>query len=263
MRIPLLKGRWISSQDGADTRRIIVVSAAVVRQYWPHSNPIGERIKLGNTDSPWLTVVGVTADTKDWFLGNPIARAYVPYCQAPLASVQLLLRSSGDSRKLADRLRAAAGTIDREEPVYNVRTLEQQMYEETSGIRNAANMMSTYAVIALLLAVSGIYSISSFFVTQRTREIGVRMSLGATRRTILGMVLSQSCVMTGIGLLIGMPVAILLTIGMSHALYNVVAVQPMTFVQILAVLGAAAAVAAYIPARRAARVDPMVALRHE
>jgi putative ABC transport system permease protein len=152
--------------------------------------------------------------------------------------------------------------MDWEQPVYNVRTLEQQMYEETSGVRSAARMMSTYAVLALLLAVTGIYSITSFFVTQRTREIGVRISLGATRRTVLNMVLSQSCVMAGIGLLIGTPVAILLTIGMSYALYNVVAVQPMTFVLITAVLGGAAATAGYIPAYRAARVDPVVALRH-
>jgi putative ABC transport system permease protein len=200
---------------------------------------------------------------KDWFQGNPMARAYVSFRQAPQTSALLLVRGRSDSRKLAGRLRAAAETLDRDQPIYNVRTLEQQMYEETSGIRNAANMMTTYAVIALVLAVSGIYSINSFFVTQRTREIGVRMSLGATRQMIVKMVLRQSCVMTGTGLLIGLPMAILLTAGMSHALYNIVAVQPMTFVLILAMLSAAAVVAGYIPAYRAARVDPMVALRHE
>src|SRR5262249_11852699 len=130
-------------------------------------------------------------------------------------------------------------------------------------IRNASRMMTMYAVIALLLAVTGIYSISSFFVTERTREIGVRMSLGATRQTILKMVLTQSCTLTGIGLLIGVPVAVLLTIGMSRALYNVVAVQPIAFAVFIAVLGGAALVAGYVPAYRAARVDPVVALRHE
>jgi putative ABC transport system permease protein len=177
--------------------------------------------------------------------------------------MKLLVRSSHDSRKLAGTLRLAAQAIDREQPVYNVRTLERQMYEETSGIRNAASMMSTYAVIALLLAVTGIYSISSFFVTQRTREIGVRMSLGASRQSILKMVLSQSCIMTGIGLLIGVPVAVMLAIGMSRALYNSVAVQPITFILFVVILGGAAALAGYIPAYRAARVDPVDALRHE
>jgi ABC-type antimicrobial peptide transport system permease subunit len=141
--------------------------------------------------------------------------------------------------------------------------LEQQIYEETSGIRNAASMMSTYAGIALLLAVAGIYSITSFFVSQRTREIGVRMSLGATRRTILKMVLSESLMMTGAGLLAGVPLAIFMTLAMSHALYNSVAVQPVTFVLFVFVLAGAAAIAGYIPAYRAARVDPMVALRAE
>jgi putative ABC transport system permease protein len=263
MRIPLLKGRGISEQDGPDRLRVVVLSASVARHYWPNSNPIGERIKLGNLDSPWLTVMGVTGDVNDWFLGEPMPAAYVSYRQFPQTSMQLLVRSLHDSRRLAGSLRLAAEAIDREQPVYNVHTLEQQMYEETSGVRNAARMMSMYAVIALLLAVTGIYSLSSFFVTQRTREIGVRMSLGATRQSILRMVLSQACAMTGIGLLIGVPLAILLTIGMSRALYNIVAVQPITFVLFMAVLGGAAAMAGYIPAYRAARVDPVVALRHE
>jgi putative ABC transport system permease protein len=153
--------------------------------------------------------------------------------------------------------------VDREQPIYNVHTLQQQIYEETSGVRNAARMMIMYAAIALLLAVTGIYSITSFFVTQRTREIGVRMSLGATRRTIMKMVLSQSCAMSGVGLLIGLPLGILLTVGMSHALYNVVMVQPKTFVLVMGILGGLAVLAGYIPAHRAARIDPMVALRHE
>lgn len=263
MRIPLLEGRWIAEQDGPAASRVVVLSASVVRHYWPHANPVGERIKLGAPESPWLTIIGVVGDVDDWFLGNPIPSAYLASRQFPQPSMQLLVRGLNDSGKLPASLRLAAESIDREQPVYNVHTLQQQMYEETSGVRNATTMMSTYAVIALLLAVTGIYSVSSFLVAQRTREIGVRMSLGATRQAILRMVLSQSCRLAGLGLLIGLPLAVLLATAMSRALYNVVAVQPATFVLFIAVLGLSAALAAYIPAYRAAKVDPLVALRHE
>jgi putative ABC transport system permease protein len=263
MRIPLAEGRWISEQDGPNSMQVVVLSASVARHYWPNSNPIGERVNFGIAGSPWLTVVGVIGDINDWFVGDPIPSAYVSYRQFPRPSMQLLIRSLNDSRALAGSIRLAAEAIDREQPLYNVHTLEQQIYEETSGIRNAAQMMSMYAVIALVLAVTGIYSISSFFVTQRTREIGVRVSLGATRGTILRMVLAQSCTMTGLGLLIGVPLTIALTTGMSRALYNIVAVQPIIFVLFIVVLGGAAVIAGYIPAYRAAKVDPVVALRHE
>jgi putative ABC transport system permease protein len=263
MRIPLLKGRWLLEQDGPDKVPVVVLSASVVRHYWPDSNPVGERIKLGNPDSPWLTVVGVTGDVKDWFLGQPMPAAYVSYRQFPQTSMRLLVRSHLDSRKLSGSLRLAAEAVDREQPVYNIHTLEQQLYEETSGIRNVTRMMSVYAAIALLLAITGIYSISSFFVTQRIREIGVRMSLGATKPAILRMVLSQSYAMTGMGLLIGVPAAILLTIGMSSVLYNIVSVQPVIFALLIVVLGAATGIAGYIPAYRATRVDPVTALRQE
>lgn len=263
LKIPLLKGRWISDQDGSEAPRVVVLSASVVRHYWPASNPIGERVKLGNSDAPWLTVAGVVGDLNDWFLGNAMPAAYVSYHQFPEASLQILMRTSSDSRNLAGSLRLEVQAIDREQPIYSVRTLQEQIQEETSGVRIAARMMSMYAVIALLLAITGIYSISSFFVAQRTREIGVRMSLGASRQAILKMVLYQSCSMTGIGLLIGLPVAIAMTVGMSHVLYNVVTLQSLTFVLVMAIFGGAAALAGYIPAHRAARVDPMVALRHE
>lgn len=263
MRIPLLSGRWIAQQDGPDAPPVVVLSASVVRHYWPDTSPIGQRVRLGGAEAPWLTVVGVAGDVNDWFLGNPMPAAYVSHPQFPQASTRVLVRTSHDPRGIARALRSEIQAFDREQPIYNVRTLEQQLREETSGVRNAANMMLIYAGIALLLAVTGIYSISSYFVAERTREIGVRMSLGATRQTILKMVLSRSCVMSGVGLLIGLPLAIMMTMGMSAALYNAVTLQPIMFVVVTILLGGLAVIAGYIPAHRAARVDPMVALRQQ
>jgi putative ABC transport system permease protein len=235
----------------------------VAHHYWPNSSPLGQRIKLGNADSPWLTVIGVVGDVNDWFVGLPMPAAYVPYRQFPQTSMQLRVRGVDDARNLAHTVRQAIASIDRQQPAYNVQTIEQQMADQRSGVRNAARMMGVYAVIALLLAVTGVYSVSSFFVNQRTREFGVRMSLGATRPSIVRMVLSQSCITTGLGLLIGVPAAILLAIAMSRVLYRIVYVQPLTFVLFVVVLGGGAIIAGFLPSYRAAKIDPVEALRHE
>ncbi|MGE5644701.1 MAG: ADOP family duplicated permease [Acidobacteriota bacterium] len=263
MRIPLAAGRWISERDGPEAARVVVLSASVANRYWPSSSPIGRRVKLGGPDSPWLTVAGVAGDVNEWFNGKPRPAAYVAYRQFPQASMRIVVRGAHDPGNLAGVLRAETQAAGREQPVYNLQTIEQQIYDETSGVRHAASMMTLYAAIALLLAVTGIYSISAYFVAQRTREIGLRMSLGATQQGILTMVLSHSCAMSGIGLAIGLPLAIMLASGMAHTLNDVVTVQPAVFVLVTAVLGGLAVLAGYIPAHRAARVDPMIALRHE
>jgi putative ABC transport system permease protein len=263
MGISLLQGRPISEQDGPDAPPAVVLSETVVRHYWPSGNPVGYRIKLKGPESPWLTIVGVTGDTKDWFFGNPMPMAYTSYRQFPQRSMALIVRTSHDPMNMANAVRRQVENVDRDEPLYNVKTMEEVISDEASGVRSAASMMSTYAAIALLLAISGIYSISSFFVAQRTREIGVRMTLGATRRGIVNMVLAQSFRMAAIGLSLGLPLAILLTMGMSHILLNIFKLEPMTFVLLTRVLGGSALVAGYLPAWRAAKVDPMVALREE
>jgi putative ABC transport system permease protein len=263
MRLPLQRGRWISERDDAQAPRVVVLSESVVRSYWPHSDPLGQKIRLGSADSPWLTVVGVTGDVKDWFLDKPQPAAYVSFRQYPTAAMEFLVKGKNDWRRLAGSLRSVVQRMDREQPVYDVHTMEQEMHEETTGVRNAANMMGTYAGIALLLAAMGIYSINSFFVVQRTPEISIRMSLGASRRSILGMVLGQSCRLTGWGLAVGVPLAVLLTLAMSRALYGLVPVQPGVFLMFVALLSAVALVAGYVPAYRATKVDPVRVLRQE
>jgi putative ABC transport system permease protein len=261
--IPIVEERSISRQDGAESPRIALVSESVARHYWPASDAVGRRIKLGNAQSPWLTVVGVCGDIKDWFTGEPQPAAYVPYPQTPQLSMQLLMRTVGDPMQIANAARAEVHDVDRNQPVYDLKSMEESISEQTSGVRSAAITMSTYAAIALLLAVTGIYAVIAYSVAQRTHEIGLRLALGAGHGDIVRMVVGQAFRLAAIGLAIGIPVAFILTRIMASALYGVVSVDALTFVAFTFALAAAALFAGYIPARRATRVDPVIALHHE
>ena len=263
MEIPVLRGRSISASDGATAPRVIVLSETIARHYWPDSNPIGSRIRLGDSKSPWLTVVGVSGDVRQWFTGEPMPAAYVSYLQSPSRRMSLRVRTVADPMSAAAGVRAKLRAVDRNQPVYDVKSMDQLLSEETSGVRVSASTMSMYAVIALLLAATGIYAVISYSVVQRTHEVGVRMALGAGRHDVLRMMLGRSIKLAGIGLAIGVPAAVALTLVMSSVLYNVVALEWTMFVAFTAVLALSAMLAGYVPARRASKVDPMVALRHE
>jgi predicted permease len=264
--LPIRLGRGISGQDGPESPRVVVLSESVARHYWPdypHGDPIGRHIKLGNSQSPWLTVAGVSGDVKDWFTGQPMPAAYIPSVQAPQRAMMLLLRTAGDPLGVATSARAAVRAVDRNPPVYDVKSMEQIIAWQTSGVGAAAMSMEIYAGIALLLAVTGIYALTSYSVAQRTHEIGVRMALGARGSDVLKMVVGQSLRTAGAGLAIGLPAALILTKIVSSVLSNVVPMDLRTVAAFTVLLGASALLAAYVPARRAARVDPMVALHHE
>jgi putative ABC transport system permease protein len=263
MQLSILRGNPISRLDGAESRRVVVIGESVARHYWPDANPIGQRIKLGDSRSPWLTVIGVSGDVRDWFRALPEPAAYVPFFQAPQASVRVVMRTTADPLRVANAARAQVRALDKGQPVYDVKSMEQRIAEQTSGVRAAATSMTNYAVIALLLAATGIYAVISYSVARRTQEIGVRIALGAGQGDVLKMVVWQASRMAGLGLGIGIPMAFLLSRIMSSALYNVVALDSMTFAVFTALLGASALLASYLPARRAARIDAMVALRHE
>jgi putative ABC transport system permease protein len=267
MELPIRLGRAISEQDGADSPRVVVLSESVARHYWPDyprgADPVGRRIKLGNSLSPWLTVVGVSGDVKHWFSGEPQPAAYIPSAQAPQHAMTLLLRTAGDPLGVAARARAAVRVVDRNPPLYDVKSMEQIIAMQTSGVGSAAFSMEIYAAIALLLAVTGIYALTSYSVAQRTHEIGIRMALGAGRGDVLKMVVRQSFRTAGVGLAIGLPAALILTKIMSSVLANVVPMDLRAVAAFTVLLGGSALLAAYVPARRAARVDPMVALHHE
>ncbi|MGH9585079.1 MAG: FtsX-like permease family protein, partial [Bryobacteraceae bacterium] len=263
MRIPLLSGRFLSNRDRASTPAVAVVSETLARHYWPHANPIGKRIRL-NKSSGWLTVVGVSGDViDDWFSGLPSPAAYVPYSQRPSLSARILLRTSGHPLRAAPAARAAIRSVDKDLPVYDLETMEKDMTDERSGVHAAAVSMTEYALIALLLSITGIYGVLSYFVAARTHEIGIRMALGASRIDILKMTTWKAAELTAMGLFIGIPLAVLLSHTMSSALDGVVYIDPMTFALFAGILAASALLAGYLPSRRATRIDPMTALRTE
>ena len=267
MELPIREGRGISPQDGADSPRVVVLSETVASHYWPGyprtDSPIGRRVRLGGPQAPWLTVVGVSGDMRNWFYGSADPFVYVPYAQSPSPVMGLLLRTTGDPLALAPSARAMVRSVDRDPPIYDVETMEQQIAWETSGVGGATYGMKKYAVIALLLAITGIYAVSAYIVAQRTHEIGVRMALGARQADVLKMIVAQSFRMAGAGLAIGLPLAYVLTRVASSLLYNVIVVDLRALAAFTAILALAALLAAYFPALRAARVDPAVALHEE
>jgi putative ABC transport system permease protein len=267
MEMPILQGRGISDQDGEKSPRVMVLSESLARNYWPDdargAGPIGRRIKLGNSESPWLTVVGVSGDLKDLFSGQPKPTACIPSAQVPQRAMTLLLRTAADPLALAASARAAVRAVDRNPPVYDVKSMEQNLAWQTSGVGGAALSMGIYAAIALLLAVTGVYALTSYSAAQRTHEIGIRMALGARGDEVLKMVVWQSLRISGAGLAIGLPVALILAKTVSSVLAGMVPMDLRAIAAFTVLLGLSALLAAYIPARRAARLDPMAALHHE
>ncbi len=264
LRIPRLAGRFLSRNDRSDSLPAVVVSAALARQYWPHADAIGRRIRLGNSEAPWRTIVGISGDTiQDWLTKRPVLAAYVPYTQMPPRAVHFSLRTTNDPMQLASAARAAIHEIDRDLPVYQLKSMERDIFEETSGVRASANTMSLYAVIALLLAATGIFAVISYFVVQRTHDFGVRMALGANARDVLRLTLGRTLQLTALGLAIGLPAAFALMDFMHALLYGIVTLDWITFLACTVILAGAALLASYIPARRASKIDPLVALRQE
>jgi putative ABC transport system permease protein len=266
LRIPLLKGRLLTARDSPDAPLVIVISQSMAHRIWPNLDPLGKRIKFGRAESgePWKTVVGVVGDTAQ----SPFDRvreptAYFPFAQLAQTSSALVVRTSGDPIALAAAVRAQVRSVDADQPPYDMRTLAQLISDNVSGVEYSARMMFIFGVIALTLSASGMFALMTCSVTQRTHEIGVRMALGAERVDVLRLVVGYAVKLTAIGLAIGMPVALVLTHALSSALFGVVRIDTPVFALFTLLLALVAVLAAYIPARRATKVDPLVALRYE
>jgi len=266
MRVGLREGRECSERDGRDTQPVVIISESMARRYWPGKTAVGRKIRLGaeGTKDPWLTVVGVAEDVRyDWFFTEPKPVVYRPYSQVGRPYTYVALRASGDPMALVAGVRHAITGLDSELPVFDVMTLEKVISESVLGLSYVAVMMTVLGAIALVLACVGVYGVMAYAVSERTREIGIRVALGAEKTDVLRMVITRGLVVTAIGLSIGLVLAVMVARLLASFIYGVSATDWQVFGGVSLALTAAAILACYIPARRAMRIDPVEALRYE
>jgi putative ABC transport system permease protein len=264
----LVDGRPFESRDANGTLPVGLINQTMARNYWPGENPIGRRFKIGTyrDESPWITVIGIAGDVHQAGLDVPArAEMYLPYQQQDFGyePEYLAVRTSGDPMALAEIVRQQIWSVDKEQPVAGVMPLEDLVDENLASRRMQASLLSGFAGLALLLVTLGIYAVLSFAVTQRTQEIGVRVALGAQPRDVLRMIFSQGFKLFLIGAAIGLVAAFVLSRALVHLLFGVSAYDPASFASVTILLAAVALLACYVPARRATRVDPLIALRYE
>ncbi|MGH9937816.1 MAG: ABC transporter permease, partial [Blastocatellia bacterium] len=259
----LRRGRGFTAGDNERAPRVVIINETFARRFFPNQEVIGQRIIPGGADKP-MEIVGVVGDIKDIDLDRvPMPGFYFPYAQDPSINMGVALRAAAEPTALAIAAREEVMKLDPAQPVFNLKTVERMIHERTSPKRIMTAMMGVFAGIALLLAGVGLYAVMAYAVSQRTREIGVRLALGAQSRDILRLITGQGLKLTLAGLALGMMGAFALTRVMAPLLYGVTATDPLTFILISLALAGAALLACWIPGRRATKVDPMVALRCE
>jgi putative ABC transport system permease protein len=266
MKIPLLQGRLLSDQDGAEAPGVAVISNSLAQRYFPGENPLGKIIKRGQEDSalPWLTIVGVVGDIKyDPYERKEPPPLYVSYHQVPHSYSYVAIRTEGDPMALTPAVRSQIASVDPEQPVFNVETLEKVISNQVLGLSYVAVMLSVLGIIALILASIGVYGVMAYSVTERTHEIGVRIALGAQRRDVLRLVLGRGVILTSLGMAIGLPLSLALARLVASLFFGVGASDMITFGGVTLLMTGIALLACYVPARQAMRVDPILALRHE
>lgn len=267
MRIPLTQGRAFSSADGADAPRVAIISERLARRYWPNEQVLGQRISFGDSnesEARWFTVVGVVGDVRRFMFDSEMKPTlYVPYRQSPEHTRYFALRTAGDPTSIIAAARAQIAGIDPELPLYDIKTQEKVIANQLAGVQLSANLMAMFGLMALLLSAIGVYGVMSYSVSQRTQEIGIRLALGARPGDVRRMVTGQALKLTAIGLAIGLPIALALGRVMASVLFGVVSLDLTVFAGFTLALTLVAFLSAYLPARRASKVDPMIALRYE
>jgi putative ABC transport system permease protein len=262
MGIALLAGRAFDSRERQDSPRVVIVNRTLARRVWPNEEPIGKRLRFFWADWQTYEVVGVSDDTKSYALAE-VGRAelFVPYAQNPYRVMNVVVRAQGDAASLAPAIRAQILELDPLQPASKLTTMKDLLSDSTAREEMAATLVAVLAMLALLLALTGVYGVVSYSVSQRTREIGIRIALGAQRGHIFKMVVGGAFRMTLLGLALGLPGAMALARGLSGQLFEVGTDDPLVFLSVPALLVAATLLASYVPARRAAGVRPSLALR--
>jgi predicted permease len=265
MGIPLLKGRPFQGTDTETAQPVAIVDEKLARTYWPDEDPVGKRIRIGDASNgaPWLTVVGVVASVKNRSLEEDAKfYLYQPFSQSVRNDMSVVLRTAGEPEALVPIIRGQVSSLDSELPLFEISTMEKAV-ARSLGTRRIINLLLTgFAAAALLLAALGIYGVMSLNVGSRVNEFGIRMALGARPADLLKLVIREGLFLIFVGLAVGIAVASVLTRSLSGLLYGVSGADPVTFTSVSLLLAGVGALACYLPARRASRVDPLVALRN-
>jgi putative ABC transport system permease protein len=262
--IPLLRGRLFTAADVADSQWAVVINDSMARRYWASKNPVGARLRFNGPT--WRTVIGVVGDVRHQGLdGEPSPEMYMPVDQAANLETgpTIVVRTELDARTGAAAVREVISAIDRKFPVDRIETMEQLLSRSVAEPRFRTTILATFSILALLMASIGIYGVMNYLVIQRTREFGIRLSLGATRSDLLQIVIGRAARLTGLGICLGLGGAVLLVRFIAKLLFRTPPLDGWTFAVIPIMIAVVAFLACYLPARRATRVDPMVALRYE
>ncbi len=264
MGIPLVQGRDFKMADGDEQTRVVIVNESFARRFWPGQNAVGKRLRQGDTDQPFWEIVGVAKDSKYWSIGeDPQPFIYFPMVRNYDGDAALLVRTTGDPQNLISAIRQEVRQLDPNLPVFDAKTMSEHMRLSLFPLRTGALVAGSFALLALLLAGLGIYGVMSYAVSHRTRELGIRMALGAQARDVRRLVIRQGLVLALIGLALGLAGALALTQLIKSVLVGVSATDVVTFIVVTLLLGLVVLIACYVPARRATKVDPLVALRWE
>jgi putative ABC transport system permease protein len=266
MGIGLREGRLLSDDDAPATLPVAVINQRMARMYWPNQSAVGQRLRVGpdKAPGPWTTIAGVVADVRNsWIYAQPEPTIYIPYRQSPHRYTAVALRTGTSPMAVVSSLRSRVAQLDPGLPLDAIMPYSEMIHRSVLGLKYVAAMLSVLGVIALVLAAVGLYGVMSYLVTSRTHEIGIRMALGARRAAVLGMAARWGASLVIVGTVIGVVAAIALARLLASLLYGVNAGDVETFTVATITLAVAAGLAAFIPARRATKVDPLVALRYE